>query len=152
MKNALSNKKVFVSGCYDLIHSGHIHFFEQASRYGDLYVSIASNKTILDLKKRKPITTENERLFHIRSIKYVFKAFVSRGTGMMNFLEDFIKIEPDFFVVNEDGDKSEKKQLCHKYGVNYIVLKREPKKGLPARSSSELYTLIASTESDAFEQ
>ena len=29
-------KKVFVSGCYDLLHSGHVEFFQQASRYGDL--------------------------------------------------------------------------------------------------------------------
>ena len=33
-------KKVFVSGCYDLLHSGHVEFFQQASRYGDLYVGI----------------------------------------------------------------------------------------------------------------
>lgn len=28
-------KKVFVSGCYDLLHSGHVEFFQQASQYGD---------------------------------------------------------------------------------------------------------------------
>lgn len=33
-------KKVFVSGCYDLLHSGHVEFFQQASQYGDLYVGI----------------------------------------------------------------------------------------------------------------
>lgn len=27
-------KKVFVSGCYDLLHSGHVEFFRQASQYG----------------------------------------------------------------------------------------------------------------------
>ncbi len=36
-------KKVFVSGCYDLLHSGHVEFFQQASRYGDLYVGIGSD-------------------------------------------------------------------------------------------------------------
>ena len=29
-------KKVLVSGCYDLLHSGHVEFFQQASQYGDL--------------------------------------------------------------------------------------------------------------------
>ena len=29
----VSNKKVFVSGCYDLLHSGHVEFFRQASQY-----------------------------------------------------------------------------------------------------------------------
>ena len=42
-------KKVFVSGCYDLLHSGHVEFFQQASRYGDLYVGIGSDATYLAL-------------------------------------------------------------------------------------------------------
>lgn len=28
-------KKVFVSGCYDLLHSGHVEFFREAAQYGD---------------------------------------------------------------------------------------------------------------------
>ncbi|MCQ2175923.1 MAG: adenylyltransferase/cytidyltransferase family protein [Bacteroidales bacterium] len=40
-------KKVFVSGCYDLLHSGHIEFFKEASKFGDLYVGIGSDETIL---------------------------------------------------------------------------------------------------------
>ena len=43
-------KKVFVSGCYDLLHSGHVEFFRQAAQYGDLYVGIGSDATILDYK------------------------------------------------------------------------------------------------------
>ena len=33
-------KKVFVSGCYDLLHSGHVEFFRQASQFGELYVGV----------------------------------------------------------------------------------------------------------------
>ena len=43
-------KKVFVSGCYDLLHSGHVEFFRQAAQYGDLYVGIGSDETILHYK------------------------------------------------------------------------------------------------------
>ena len=28
--------KVFVSGCYDLLHNGHVEFFMQTSQFGDL--------------------------------------------------------------------------------------------------------------------
>ena len=49
----MGNKKVFVSGCYDMLHSGHVAFFEEAARYGDLYVGIGSDKTIFELKARK---------------------------------------------------------------------------------------------------
>ena len=58
----MGNKKVFVSGCYDMLHSGHVAFFEEAARYGDLYVGIGSDKTIFELKARKTINTDAERL------------------------------------------------------------------------------------------
>ena len=47
-------KKVFVSGCYDLLHSGHVEFFQQASQFGELYVGIGSDATYLEYKHRKP--------------------------------------------------------------------------------------------------
>ena len=45
-------KKVFVSGCFDMLHSGHIAFFEEAASFGDLYVALGSDKTVYDLKGR----------------------------------------------------------------------------------------------------
>ena len=65
-------KKVFVSGCYDLLHSGHVEFFKQASQYGDLYVGIGSDATYLEDKHRKPMFPEEERLFMVRNIKARF--------------------------------------------------------------------------------
>lgn len=47
-------KKVFVSGCYDLLHSGHVEFFQQASQYGDLYVGIGVIDFLPTLDKVKP--------------------------------------------------------------------------------------------------
>ena len=46
------SKKVFVSGCYDMLHSGHVAFFEEAAAYGDLYVGIGSDRTIAELKAK----------------------------------------------------------------------------------------------------
>ena len=63
--------KVFVSGCFDVLHSGHIRFFEEASQYGDLYVSIGSDETIKKLKNRETLYNEDERLYMVSSIKYV---------------------------------------------------------------------------------
>ena len=37
-KSQPKTPRVFVSGCYDLLHSGHVEFFRQAAEYGDLYV------------------------------------------------------------------------------------------------------------------
>ena len=79
----MPNKKVFVSGCYDLLHSGHIEFFIQASRYGDLYVGIGSDETYLEYKHRRPMFPQEERLFMVKSIKYVKDAYINAGSGWL---------------------------------------------------------------------
>ena len=68
------SKKVFVSGCYDMLHSGHVAFFEEAAQHGDLYVGIGSDKTIQQLKGRPTINTDKERLYMVKSIKIVSDA------------------------------------------------------------------------------
>ena len=134
-------KKVFVSGCYDLLHSGHVAFFNEASAYGDLYVAVGSDKTVYDLKGRAPINSEDERLFMINSVGYVKDAFVAHGSGMLDFLDEFKSLQPDIFIVNEDGNTPDKQKLCHEYGVEYIILKRDPHPGLTARSTTALRTI-----------
>ena len=134
----MSNKKVFVSGCYDLLHSGHVEFFRQASQYGDLYVGIGNDKTIEALKGHKTMYSEQERLFMVRAIRYVKEAYINQGEGYLDFLPTLDLVHPDCLVVNEDGDRDDKRQLCRDRGMEYIVLKRVPNEGLEARSSTGL--------------
>ena len=97
------SKRVFVSGCYDMLHSGHVAFFKEASQYGDLYVGIGSDKTILELKNRRTINSERERLYMVKAIRYVKDACINTGSGMMDFIESVDRFRPDIFVVNTDG-------------------------------------------------
>ena len=46
--------------------------------------------------------------------------------------------QPDIYAVNEDGDKPEKRVFCEEHGLEYVVLKRAPKEGLPRRESTVL--------------
>jgi cytidyltransferase-like protein len=131
-------KKVFVSGCYDLLHSGHVEFFRQAAQYGDLYVGIGSDATILDYKHHKTVYSEQERLFMVRSIRYVKEAFINAGTGILDFLPTLDIVKPDILVVNSDGGSEAKRQLCEERGIEYVVLSRDPHEGLTARSSTDL--------------
>ena len=135
---AEKKRKVFVSGCYDLLHSGHVEFFKQASQYGDLYVGIGSDKTIAALKGHKTMYSEQERLFMVRAIRYVKEAYINQGDGYLDFLPTLDIVRPDCLVVNEDGDREEKRALCRERGMEYIVLKRVPSDGLAARSSTDL--------------
>jgi len=131
-------KKVFVSGCFDMLHSGHFAFFEEASQYGDLYVGIGSDKTVFELKGRRTLNPENERLYMIQSLKFVKEAFINSGSDIIDFENEIIKIKPDILFVNEDGHSSLKQDLCKKYGIEYIISKRIPKGQLPKRSTTML--------------
>ena len=135
---ASNHKKVFVSGCYDMLHSGHVAFFKEASRYGDLYVGIGSDATIESLKNRKPVYSERERLYMVKSIRYVTDAYINRGSGMLDFLETLDLVKPDIFVVNTDGGSDVKRNLCKDRGIEYVELERVPDAGLVARSTTTL--------------
>ena len=147
----MPNKKVFVSGCYDLLHSGHIEFFIQASQYGDLYVGIGSDQTYLDYKHRKPMFPQEERLFMVKSIKYVKDAFINTGHGVIDYVPTMDIVKPDIFVVNAEGGSEEKRRICEERGIQYIELERTPHEGLQARSSSSLKAALGKDESSAVE-
>lgn len=131
-------KKVFVSGCYDLLHSGHVEFFKQASQYGDLYVGIGSDATYLEYKHRKPMFPQDERLFMVQSIKYVKEACINEGSGVIDFIPSLDRFQPDIFVVNKEGGSEDKRKICAERGIEYIELDRTPHEGLKARSSTSL--------------
>ena len=142
------SKKVFVSGCYDLLHSGHVEFFRQAAEYGDLYVGIGSDATIQEYKHHKTVYSEQERLFMVKSIRYVKDAFINAGSGVMDFIPTVEALRPDILVVNSDGGSDEKRLFCEAHDIQYVVLERvphvvtDPSTGsgtaLTARSSTDL--------------
>ena len=133
-----SHKKVFVSGCFDLLHSGHIAFLKEASQYGEVYVGLGSDKTIYDLKGRMTINSEDERQYMMESLSVIHKVKINSGSGILDFLDDMKLLRPDVFVVNEDGHTPEKEQICREMNIEYKVLRRIPHANLPARSTTSL--------------
>ena len=137
-------KRVFVSGCYDMLHSGHVAFFKAAAQYGDLYVGIGSDATIEQLKHRKTVYSEKERLYMVKAIRYVTDAYINSGSGLMDFVETVERVKPDIFVVNSDGGSDTKRTFCRERGIEYVELERVPDAGLEARSTTSLRTRVRS--------
>lgn len=134
-----SGKKVLVTGCFDWFHSGHVRFFEEASEYGDLYVVLGHDKNLEKLKgPGHPMFPEEERKYLAGSVRFVKQALVSTGEGWLDAEPEIRKIKPDIYLVNEDGDKDVKRRFCDENGIEYLVLKREPKPGLTRRTSTDL--------------
>ena len=134
-------RKVLVSGCFDMMHSGHIAFLKTAADFGQVYACIGSDETVFSLKGRYPIINQSERAFCLSALDSVFEARVSRGSGHLDFLPELLEIKPDIFVVNADGDSAEKRTLMAQNQIEYIVLDRIPAENLPPRSTTALRTI-----------
>ena len=133
------NKRMIVTGCFDWFHTGHIRFFEEVSEKGDLCVILGHDKNLEKLKgPGHPMFPQDERQYLAGSICFVKQAMISSGDGWLDAEPEIQKIKPDGYVVNEDGDKDVKREYCEENGIEYIVLKREPKPGLTRRTSTNL--------------
>lgn len=131
--------KVIVTGCYDWLHTGHIRFFEEAAQLGDLYVVVGNDENVRFLKgEGHPLFIQEKRQYMVQAIRYVTQALISTGKGWMDAGPEIERIKPDIYAVNEDGDVPEKREYCAEHGLQYVVLKRLPKDGLPRRESTKL--------------
>jgi cytidyltransferase-like protein len=118
--------KVFVSGCYDIIHGGHIEFFSQARALGDyLIVSFADDAVLLKYKGRKSSLPLDHKKRLLESLTMVDEVVVGDNleTDGLDFISEFMRIRPQILAVTED-DKfgEEKKKLCRITNTHYVVL------------------------------
>lgn len=125
-----------VSGVYDMLHSGHVAFLQEAAGYGDLYVCIGNDRNVFELKGRSNIQPQEERKFMIDALSCVHECRINSGMGIIDFIAELEAIRPDYFIVNEDGHTADKEHLCNRYGIEYKVLKRIPYRDLPPRSTT----------------
>ena len=134
-----NRKKVIVTGCFDWLHSGHVRFFEEVSKLGDLYVGVGHDANLRMLKgDGHPLFPEAERRYMVQSIRHVKEALITTGNGWMDAEPEIQRLGIDIYAVNDDGDKPEKRAFCDANGLEYVVLSRTPAPGLPRRESTEL--------------
>lgn len=118
-------KKVFVSGCYDLLHGGHLEFFKHAKALGDYLIVCLPGDTVLFLhKKRTPALPLEHKIHIIRALAPVDEVVVGEDLEPgLNFKSQLLRIRPQILAVTEDDAfESPKRELCAKAGVEYVCL------------------------------
>ncbi|MEE9390707.1 MAG: D-glycero-beta-D-manno-heptose 1-phosphate adenylyltransferase [Candidatus Aminicenantaceae bacterium] len=76
-------KVVLTNGCFDLLHSGHIHIFKEAKKYGDiLVVAVNDDFSVKKIKgASRPIFPLEERLEILEAIEDIdYLTFFSEET------------------------------------------------------------------------
>ena len=121
------NQRVFVSGCYDILHGGHIEFFLQAKSLGDhLTVCVADDEILWLHKHRRPSIPLDHKIKLIKALSMVDEVVVgSCNIEGLDFLDHFRSLKPDILAVTEDDKYEDKKRaVCTEVGVKYVKLKK----------------------------
>lgn len=147
--------QVFVSGCYDILHAGHIQFFNEARALGDhLTVSFASADVLYLHKQRRPSIPDEHKKVLLESLRMVDRVIIGTGHKKgLDFEAEFLAIKPQILcVTTDDKYAAEKKELCERVGngCRYVVLPKTPPIFTPVSTTSILSTIRAPPEVNKF--
>lgn len=124
-------KKIFVSGCYDILHAGHIQFLKDAKRLGGhLTVCFASPEVLRVAKHRTPSLPSEHKQKLLESLSFVDAVVTSSDTHpIFDFARHIKKFRPHILATTEDDRHiEEKRAFCKRHGMELVVLpKRAPR-------------------------
>ena len=117
-------KRVLIAGTFDLIHAGHIFLINEASKLGDVFVVVATDKNREMFSGERPIIPQEQRLEVIKSIKNVKDARIGRNDN--DTLKTVQDINPDIILLGPDQRYSIEilKKELKKRGLSIIKIRR----------------------------
>lgn len=119
----------FTSGCYDILHLGHVVHFNFCKNQADLLVvTVGNDATIRELKgPTRPINDENFRARLLAALELVDYVVISEEFGKMDHNLSMELLRPDKYILNAtDSAVQEKKKLTDQYGIELVLCKRLP--------------------------
>lgn len=143
---ARREKVILTTGVFDLIHPGHIKLLEWCKKIGGsnskLVVVVARDETVRNMKRRKPVLTERQRLEVVRSLKPVDVAVL--GYKPFSFEKIINRFKPDIVVFGYDQRKimDAFKRFCNERSVKIKVVKGRKYKTHGINSSSDIIKKI----------
>ncbi|MGC4066715.1 MAG: adenylyltransferase/cytidyltransferase family protein [Polyangiaceae bacterium] len=136
--------RIFVSGCYDIIHAGHLQFFREARALGDhLTVSFASQEVLWKHKQRNSSLPDEHKQALLLALDPVDDVVIGRDDDLgLDFKSHFQRLRPSKLVVTEDDKYGAlKRDLCAEVGAEYVVLPKTPPQ-FPPTSTSKIVRFI----------
>jgi D-beta-D-heptose 7-phosphate kinase/D-beta-D-heptose 1-phosphate adenosyltransferase len=129
---------VFTNGCFDVLHSGHIHIFRQAKECGDiLIVAVNDDRSVRNLKgPSRPVFPLEERLEVLEAIESVDYLISFSEPTPRELIQALL---PDVLVKGGDWriDEVVGREEVEGAGGKVVLIPY-----LPGRSSSEILNKI----------
>lgn len=140
--------RVFVSGCYDILHAGHVQFFREARALGDhLTVCFASNDVLWLHKQRRSSLPDEHKRALIAALETVDEVVIGTGHDEgLDFKDHFLRLRPDVLAVTDDDKYGAlKRELCAQVGARYVVMPKTPPQ-FPPISTTQIVRFIRAPE------
>lgn len=95
-------KIVFVNGCFDILHPGHVKLFQHARNLGNkLIVATDSDERVKQMKgDSRPVNSQDDRKFILESIRYIDEVIIFNSEEELQGLVKMIR--PAIMVVGSD--------------------------------------------------
>ena len=96
-----AEKVVFTNGCFDILHTGHVAYLNEAKSCGDiLVVGLNSDASVKRLKgETRPVNKELDRKFVLENLKSVDFVFIFEEDTPLNLIK---KVNPNILVKGGD--------------------------------------------------
>lgn len=120
-------KKVFVSGAFNVLHAGHIRFFEDARALGDyLIVSFPPAALLWKLYDRKSLLPDADKEALISSLRMVDEVCPSTDEDPeLSFASAFLASGANVLAVTtDDMYKEAKSRFCAEHGAEFVVMEK----------------------------
>jgi D-beta-D-heptose 7-phosphate kinase/D-beta-D-heptose 1-phosphate adenosyltransferase len=94
--------KVWINGCFDVLHYGHFQLISHAKSLGDeLKIGIDSDRRVKESKgENRPFHTQNQRIFNLLQIEGVNSVVVfDSDKELSDLIKDY---KPDVFVIGDE--------------------------------------------------
>ena len=132
-------KKIFVSGAFNVLHAGHVQFFNDARALGDyLIVSFPPADLLWKLYEKKSVLDDADKMAVLKSLSMIDEVVLSTDEDVaLSFRSAFLQTAPDLLVVTTDDLYLDaKRRLCEETGAQLVVLEKTQPEGRTTSSTS----------------
>jgi FAD synthetase len=116
-------RTVMVFGTFDLLHAGHTYFFTQAKKHGNrLIVVVARDATVVAMKGRASVQTEQERRAAVAGCPVVDEAIIGNSIDKLQVVREYT---PDVICLGYD-QSSTITQALERANFGIQIIRLEP--------------------------
>jgi len=92
-------KKVMCFGTFDVLHLGHVNYFQQAKQYGDYLIVVIARDLTKEKQGKTTTFSEQERLELVKSLKVVDEAVLGNNEDHFKIIQEQ---KPDIICLGYD--------------------------------------------------